>query len=112
MVRAPRHEPAPLRWHRSFGAWTSYDHPVSDDDVADFHRQLGRLLATWREERGLSQEALAVQLRCDQSFISRVEAGSRHASMTFLLEWADAMNVPFDDVARRIAELWSSRVRR
>jgi transcriptional regulator with XRE-family HTH domain len=79
---------------------------VSQDRAAEFHRRLGRLLATWREEQGLSQEALAVQLRRDQSYISRIEAGERHASVTFLLEWAEALNLPFDAVAAGLADLW------
>jgi ribosome-binding protein aMBF1 (putative translation factor) len=84
----------------------SYHPGVSQDRVATFYRQLGRLLAAWREERGLSQEALAVQLQRDQSYISRIEAGERHAGVTFLLEWAEALNLPFDDVATKVSELW------
>lgn len=82
---------------------------MSRDDIADFYRQLGSLLAKWREAKGLSQDALAVQLRRDQSYISRIEAGSRQVSLTYLLEWAEAMNVPFDEVARRVARLWHPR---
>jgi transcriptional regulator with XRE-family HTH domain len=81
---------------------------VSQERVAEFHRRLGRLLATWREQGGLSQEALAVQLRRDQSYISRIEGGERQASLAFLLEWADAMNVPFAKVAEKLAELWGA----
>lgn len=71
-----------------------------------FHRQVGRLLSTRREAQGLSQEALAVRLRRDQSYISRIEAGERHARLAFLLEWSDALNVRFEDVAGEIAALW------
>jgi transcriptional regulator with XRE-family HTH domain len=76
------------------------------DRVERFHRHVGRLLSSWREARGLSQEALAVQLRRDQSYISRIEAGERHASLTFLLEWADALGVRLEDVTAEIAALW------
>jgi transcriptional regulator with XRE-family HTH domain len=76
------------------------------DRVAEYHRCLGRLLATWREERGLSQEALSVQLQLDQSYISRIEAGERHASVTFLLEWTEALNVGFEDMAVELVRIW------
>jgi transcriptional regulator with XRE-family HTH domain len=81
---------------------------VPKDRAADFHRRVGRLLADWREARGLSQEALAVQLQRDQSYISRVEAGERHASLAFLLEWADALNVPVHEVAAQVSDIWHS----
>ena len=74
----------------------------------DFHRRLGVLLGALREERGLSQESLAVQLRRDQSYISRIETGERHASVEYLLEWSEALGYAFEDVASRISEAWRS----
>lgn len=79
---------------------------MTQDRVAGFYRQLGRLLAARREERGLSQEALAVQLQRDQSYISRIEGGERQPGVSFLLEWADALNLPFVDVATEVSDLW------
>lgn len=79
---------------------------MAQESIERFHHQVGRLLSNWREARGLSQEALAVQLRRDQSYISRIEAGERHASLTFLLEWSDALNVRFEELAPEIAVLW------
>jgi hypothetical protein len=29
------------------------------------------------------------------------------ASVTFLLEWADAMDIPFADFARQLHDLWT-----
>ena len=81
---------------------------MPSNQATDFHQRLGQMLAGWREELGLSQEALAVQVRRDQSYLSRIEAGERHASLTFLLEWADAMGVPFDEVARRLSTTWQA----
>lgn len=79
---------------------------MPQDREAEFYQRLGRLLARWRDELGMSQDALAVQLRCDQSYISRIEAGERHPSVTFLLEWADALNVPFDQLMSKVSEVW------
>ena len=76
------------------------------NDDARFHGRLGALLAAMRDERGLSQEALAVQLQRDQSYISRIESGERHASLTFLLEWADALSLDFAIVATQVQATW------
>ena len=80
--------------------------PTGDDRAMDFHQRLGRLLGGLREAKGLSQEALAVQLRRDQSYISRIEAGERHASVEYLLEWSEALGYSFENVAARIDETW------
>lgn len=71
----------------------------------DFYRRLGGVLSRLRESRGLSQEALGVQLRRDQSYVSRIESGERHASVLLLLEWSEALGVPFTDVARELERL-------
>lgn len=52
--------------------------------------RLGRLLVQFREENGLSQDDLAPELGVSQSYLSRLEAGSRS---------------PSPSVAKRIAEL-------
>ena len=88
------------------GSVRSYDLIVPHSSDAQFYQHLGRMLAAWREGRGLSQDALAVQMQCDQSYISRLEAGERQASVTFLLEWADVLGISFDDVAAALLELW------
>lgn len=79
---------------------------MSDERAGAFNRRVGRTLATWREARGLPQEALAVQLRHDQSYISRIEAGERQASLVFLLEWADALGIAFVDLALELERIW------
>jgi len=71
----------------------------------DFYRRLGGVLGRLRESRGLSQEALAVQLQRDQSYVSRIESGDRHASVLLLLEWSEALGVPFSDVASELERL-------
>jgi transcriptional regulator with XRE-family HTH domain len=81
---------------------------MSDERAASFNRRLGRALATWREARGLPQEALAVQLSRDQSYISRIEAGERQASVVFLLDWAAALGIAFVDLAAELERMWSN----
>lgn len=79
---------------------------LSDERAAAFNRHVGRTLATWRESRGLPQAALAVQLQHDQSYISRIEAGERQASVVFLMEWASALGIAFVDIAAELERIW------
>ena len=71
-----------------------------------FKQDLGGLLGSLRERSGVSQEALAVQLRHDQSYVSRIEAGERQISILLLLQWCDALNLEFVDVTSRILNTW------
>jgi transcriptional regulator with XRE-family HTH domain len=72
----------------------------------DFDKRLGALLAKLREEKGLSQEALAVQIQYDQSQVSRIESGDRHVSVVYVLRWAEALGYEFEQVAAQIAAAW------
>lgn len=81
---------------------------MRDEQVAPFHSQVGGLLANLREQRGMSQEALAVQLGRDQSYVSRIESALRQPSLVVLLEWSDAMAIPFRELAAEIEALWES----
>lgn len=102
------HEPAPdARNFKVPDLRSSYDQLVPELED-DFYRRLGGLLGGLRESRGLSQEALAVQLQRDQSYVSRIESGDRHASVLLLLEWAEALGVSFGAIAGEIARLRTS----
>lgn len=52
---------------------------------AEFERRLGAHLAAVRELAGFSQEALAVQLRRDQSYVSRIESAVRHPGLRLIV---------------------------
>lgn len=72
----------------------------------DFQRRLGALMAHLRESRGLSQEALAVQLMRDQSYVSRIESSERQLSIPALIEWVEALGLDFLEVAGWIQQTW------
>lgn len=73
--------------------------------------RVGRLAARLREGRGVSQAALAGELRHDQSFVSRIEHGDRRMSVTELLRWADALGVSFSELSRELRAVWVESVK-
>lgn len=56
-------------------------------------RELGALLRTLRNERGLTVEQVATQLLCSQSKISRVETGHRNATLRDVRDLCDLYGV-------------------
>ena len=79
-----------------------------DETPVEFGQLLAALMRSIREERGLSQEALAVQLGHDQPWISKVENGSRRVQLAEFLAWLDELGVALSDVAERVDDLWKS----
>lgn len=55
---------------------------------------LGNLLRTWRRARGVSQFALATELRMSPRHLSFIETGRSHPSRAMILQLADGLRVP------------------
>lgn len=72
----------------------------------DFERELARWMARLRESRGLSQEALAAQLRREQPYVSKTENGQRRVMVVDLLEWATALGVPWYELSDGLRATW------
>jgi transcriptional regulator with XRE-family HTH domain len=54
---------------------------------------LGKRIAALREEKGLSQSALATLMGTSQSAISQIESGQRNPSFSTILQMAAALGV-------------------
>ena len=54
---------------------------------------LGRNVRTWRLERGMSQEQLALDAGMKRSYVSEVERGLRNPTVRALGRLAKALNV-------------------
>lgn len=61
---------------------------------------LGRNVRTCRQERGMSQEQLALDAGMKRSYVSEIERGFRNPSVRALGRLADALNVAPDVLLR------------
>ncbi len=59
------------------------------------------LLRAIREEKGLHQTDVADALGCNQSFVSKYEAGARRLDLLELKKVCDAIGVELTEVVRR-----------
>jgi len=66
----------------------------------EFAKRLGRLLASKRLAKGLTQEQMAERLGVEQETISRFERGATLPPLARLLEIADILGVALDELVR------------
>ena len=75
-------------------------------------RAFARVLMTLRDERGITQEALAFDSGYHPKYISLLERGKYNPSLTTILEIAHALGVSGADLVRRVESLLPSNRRR
>src|ERR1700722_5600603 len=68
-------------------------------------RAFARVLITVREERGLTQEALAFDSGYHPKYISLLERGINSPSLTAILELARALDVTGADLVGRVEKI-------
>ena len=83
-----------------------------DDRGAIEKRAFARVLITLREERHLTQEALAFESGYHPKYISLLERGKNSPSLTAILEIARALNVSGAELVRRVENLLPGTRRR
>jgi transcriptional regulator with XRE-family HTH domain len=64
------------------------------------HRALGDAIRELRQERGLSQEALADRAKMSGNYVGDTERGERNISMRALWQLADGLGVSAVDLLR------------
>ncbi len=69
--------------------------------VPDIKTSFGRCLRRLREERGISQEALANEAGLDRTYVSSVERGRRNISLENIERLANALKVDIQALFRR-----------
>jgi transcriptional regulator with XRE-family HTH domain len=63
--------------------------------------KFGKILKAAREQKGLSQEALAELAEVDRTYVSMVERGKRQPTLGVAKRLADALKEPLGDMIRR-----------
>ncbi|HTI86088.1 MAG TPA: helix-turn-helix transcriptional regulator [Alphaproteobacteria bacterium] len=64
----------------------------------DIRKKLAENLRRIRLERGLSQEALALEADIDRAYMSGLERGVRNPTVMLLAKLANALKVPLGDL--------------
>lgn len=70
----------------------------------DIRRQVGLNLRKYRDELGLSQEALAFECGLHRTYVSGVERGVRNPTVTVLAKIAKALKVPPSQLLEPVRE--------
>ncbi|MGN6274734.1 MAG: helix-turn-helix domain-containing protein [Solirubrobacterales bacterium] len=69
------------------------------------HVALGKVIKEARKQRGLSQEALALEGGLDRTYVSSVERGKRNVSFNSLTALARTLNIKPSELLRRWEEI-------
>ncbi len=83
-----------------------------DDRGALEKRAFARVLMTLREERHITQEALAFESGYHPKYISLLERGKNSPSLTAILEIAKALDITGAHLVRRVESLLPGNRRR
>lgn len=69
--------------------------------ISPVHAAFGDALRELRQERDVSQEAVALEAGLNRGYYSGVERGVRNVSLTNITKIADALRVPASEVLAR-----------
>jgi len=83
-----------------------------DDRGALEKRAFARVLITLREERRITQEALAFESGYHPKYISLLERGKNSPSLTAILEIAKALDITGAEMVQRVESLLPGNRRR
>ena len=82
--------------------------PVTQDTVAPV---IGEVLREYREDKNVSQEALAHIADVDRTFVSQVELGKRQPTLTTFFKLADGLESPPSQIMSVIEQRFEARTR-
>jgi transcriptional regulator with XRE-family HTH domain len=68
--------------------------------------ELGKWLADLRQNKGISQEALAIMLGKGQSDIAKMESGTRKITFFEVLEWVGSLGYNVSEVQKMVVHFF------
>jgi transcriptional regulator with XRE-family HTH domain len=80
---------------------------MDKDRYIEMEKRLGRWMHGLRERKGLSQEALGVQLQKSQSEIAKLEGGGKRILVVDLVAWLAALGIPLEEVYAGLAIMYN-----
>jgi transcriptional regulator with XRE-family HTH domain len=69
--------------------------------ISPIHAAFGDALRELRAERGMSQEAVALEAGLNRGYYSGIERGVRNVALANIVKIADALDIPASDVLAR-----------
>jgi transcriptional regulator with XRE-family HTH domain len=69
--------------------------------ISPIHAAFGNALRELRAERGMSQEAVALEAGLNRGYYSGIERGVRNVALANIVKIADALDTPASDVLAR-----------
>ena len=70
-------------------------------------KSLGQILRQLRQERGLSQEELALESGYHRTYISQLERGQKNPSLRTIFQLAEALEIEPSEIIERVQTLTS-----
>lgn len=80
---------------------------LTTESVEEIIRQL---LQKAREKCGISQEALATQLGKSQSYVAKVEGGTKRIDVIEMLKWCAALGVSVNELTETLATIYGAMI--
>ena len=74
------------------------------ESMADIKSIFGLVLKQARNEKGISQEHLALESGLDRSYISKLEVGNYQPSISTIFEISEVLEVRPDELVREVYE--------
>jgi transcriptional regulator with XRE-family HTH domain len=78
--------------------------------LSPMHAAFGNALRELRAERGVSQEAVALEAGLNRGYYSGIERGVRNMALANIVKIADALGVPVSEVFARAEAIQRRRL--
>ena len=74
----------------------------------EYEKELASWLQKLREEKGISQEALGIQIGKGQSDIAKIESGKKRINVMDVLLWMKALDIGYERLESILSRIYNS----